>query len=549
MSPSKSPGKSPGRGRNPPAENPEATSGKTPEKSAAKSIDSPAKAPSAPNGPPAAGREARSSAIVGGTHGDPFAVLGMHGGDGTPLSVRVYWPGADAVAVIDFAAGAPSPNFDRLHPDGFFGGPSRRAPRALRLSPALLARRRHLGGRGSLSLPAGPRRARRPPHRRGQPPPHLRAPRRPPDDRRRGRRRRLRRLGAQCLAGQRRRRLQRLGRPPPSHAQARRGRRLGAVRPRRRQGRASTSSSCSPPTAACCRSRPIRSASSTRCRRPPPRASTACRATNGPTPTGWPTPQAARRSTRRCRSTRSISAHGGARTATRSLTYDELGEQLIPYVRDMGFTHIECMPVSEHPFSGSWGYQPIGLFAPTSRFGTPEDFARFVDTAHQRRHRRHHRLGARPFPHRRPRPRPLRRHRALRARGPAPRLPPRLEHADLQFRAQRGAQLPHRQRALLARPLPHRRPARRCRRLDALPRLFAQSRRMDPQRPRRPREPRGGRLPARDEHPRLRRLIPAPPPSPRNRPPGRRCRGRSIPAASASATSGTWAGCTTRSTT
>ena len=49
----------------------------------------------------------------------------------------------------------------------------------------------------------------------------------------------------------------------------------------------------------------------------------------------------------------------------------------------MGFTHIECLPVSEHPFSGSWGYQPIGLFAPTSRFGSPEAFARFVDRCHQ----------------------------------------------------------------------------------------------------------------------------------------------------------------------
>ncbi|GAB1581150.1 1,4-alpha-glucan branching protein GlgB [Phyllobacterium phragmitis] len=64
------------------------------------------------------------------------------------------------------------------------------------------------------------------------------------------------------------------------------------------------------------------------------------------------------------------------------LTYDELADQLIPYVKDLGFTHIECMPVSEHPFSGSWGYQPIGLYAPTSRFGSPEDFARFVDRCH-----------------------------------------------------------------------------------------------------------------------------------------------------------------------
>ncbi len=66
----------------------------------------------------------------------------------------------------------------------------------------------------------------------------------------------------------------------------------------------------------------------------------------------------------------------------RFLTYDELADQLIPYVKWMGFTHVEFMPVSEHPFDGSWGYQPIGLFAPTSRFGTPDAFRRFVDRAH-----------------------------------------------------------------------------------------------------------------------------------------------------------------------
>ncbi len=66
----------------------------------------------------------------------------------------------------------------------------------------------------------------------------------------------------------------------------------------------------------------------------------------------------------------------------RYLTYDELAERLVPYVRDLGFTHIECMPVSEHPFDGSWGYQPVGLFAPTSRFGPPEAFMRFVEAVH-----------------------------------------------------------------------------------------------------------------------------------------------------------------------
>ena len=66
----------------------------------------------------------------------------------------------------------------------------------------------------------------------------------------------------------------------------------------------------------------------------------------------------------------------------RYLTYRELGERLIPYVKDLGFTHIELLPITEYPFDGSWGYQPVSLFAPTSRFGTPEDFTCFVEAAH-----------------------------------------------------------------------------------------------------------------------------------------------------------------------
>ncbi|HEX6142155.1 MAG TPA: 1,4-alpha-glucan branching protein GlgB [Geminicoccaceae bacterium] len=67
----------------------------------------------------------------------------------------------------------------------------------------------------------------------------------------------------------------------------------------------------------------------------------------------------------------------------RYLTYDELGDRLIPYVKELGFTHLECLPVSEFPFDGSWGYQPISLYAPTSRHGDPEAFGRFVDRCHQ----------------------------------------------------------------------------------------------------------------------------------------------------------------------
>ena len=63
-------------------------------------------------------------------------------------------------------------------------------------------------------------------------------------------------------------------------------------------------------------------------------------------------------------------------------TYEQLEELLVPYVKDMGFTHVEFMPVMEHPFDGSWGYQGTGYFAPTSRFGTPEQFMGLVDALH-----------------------------------------------------------------------------------------------------------------------------------------------------------------------
>ncbi|MEL7090520.1 MAG: 1,4-alpha-glucan branching protein GlgB [Pseudomonadota bacterium] len=67
----------------------------------------------------------------------------------------------------------------------------------------------------------------------------------------------------------------------------------------------------------------------------------------------------------------------------RPLSYKELARDLVPYVRDLGFTHIELLPVSEYPFDGSWGYQPVGLYAPTIRFGPPHEFRDFIDASHQ----------------------------------------------------------------------------------------------------------------------------------------------------------------------
>lgn len=76
-------------------------------------------------------------------------------------------------------------------------------------------------------------------------------------------------------------------------------------------------------------------------------------------------------------------ARSGGSEPAPFLSYDEIADQLIPYARDLGFTHLELLPMTEHPYDGSWGYQTVGYFAPTSRFGMPDDFRRFVDRAHQ----------------------------------------------------------------------------------------------------------------------------------------------------------------------
>ena len=67
----------------------------------------------------------------------------------------------------------------------------------------------------------------------------------------------------------------------------------------------------------------------------------------------------------------------------RSLTYEELADELIPYAIELGFTHLELLPIMEHPFDGSWGYLPTGMFAPTARHGSPDSFRSFVDRCHE----------------------------------------------------------------------------------------------------------------------------------------------------------------------
>ena len=412
-------------------------------------------------------------AVVEGRHGDPFAVLGVHAVEGARCCC---------------ARSCPAPMRSRRRPAT--------ASRWRALEPA--SWRRLLRGRAREAHALSAARARTSDaqwivddayaygpvlgplddwllgrrHAREA----LRPARRAPDRARRRGRRALRRVGAECAARLGRRRLQRLGRPPPRDAQARRhggvweifvpalGRgRAVQVRDRRR-GRHS-----------CCRSRPTRSASAPSC--VPATASVVRRTTDFAWTDGACIVEArARRSAARRRwpSTKCTWARGGAAQAAAGSTYDELADTLVPYVVDLGFTHVELMPVNEHPLDASWGYQPLGLVRADRALRRAGGLRALRRSLPCRRARRAARLGARALSGRSARARAVRRHRALRACRPAQGLHPDWQTAVFDFGRPEVVNYLDRQRAVLARPLSRRRAARGRGGVDALPRLFAQ---------------------------------------------------------------------------
>ena len=321
------------------------------------------------------------AAIVAGRHGDPFAVLGMQA-RGDALSVRVFWPGAESVQVLEAESGRVAAQLERIHDDGFFAGPveGRRSPFPYRL---------RISGYGSTWEAEDPYRF----------PPVLGA------------------MDVYLMAeGSHRRIYERLGAHPTTMegvegvafaVWAPNAQRVSVVgefnywdgrrHPMRKRVEAGVWEIFIPGVrvgqlykyeliGAHGGLLPLKTDPVGFEQEKPP--ATGSRVT-GLVQHDWQdaTWLAARERKQRFDAPMTIyEVHLGSwrrKDANRMFAYDEFADELIPYVKEMGFTHIELLPVGEHPFSGSWGYQPVGLFAPTSRFGTPEDFARFVDRCHQ----------------------------------------------------------------------------------------------------------------------------------------------------------------------
>jgi 1,4-alpha-glucan branching enzyme len=321
-------------------------------------------------------------AIVEGRHGDPFAVLGPHGGYGEPLSVRVFWPGAETATVVEADSGKAAATLEQIHPDGFFAGtvPGHDKPFPYRM--------RYTSGVASWEAED--------PYRF------------PPI---------IGELDVYLMAeGSHRRIYERLGAHPTTiegvagvsfAVWAPNAERVSVVgdfnqwdgrrNPMRKRIEAGVWELFLPGVEKGAHYKfevigrnggpPGLKADPVGFQQEAPPATASCVVGLAPLDwhdSGWMDSRQAAQSLSAPMSTYEVHLGSWRRKEGNAyLTYDELGDELVSYVKDMGFTHIECLPVSEHPFSGSWGYQPIGLFAPTSRFGSHEAFARFVDRCHQ----------------------------------------------------------------------------------------------------------------------------------------------------------------------
>ncbi len=335
--------------------------------------------PPAPSWKPDA---AAIAAIAEGRHGDPFAVLGLHTTPDGTQSIRAFWPGAEAATIIDAATGEEMATLETLHPDGFFAGPVTGHGEAF----AYRLRFTH----GSASWEAED------PYRFSSV---------------------LGDMDIYLMAeGSHRRIYERLGAHPRTidgvegvsfAVWAPNAKRVSVVgdfnqwdgrrHPMRKRVEAGVWEIFLPGVMPGAHYKyelvtrddtpPSLKADPVGFQQEVPPATASC--VVGLPPLEWHDAEwmAARGEKQALSAPISIyEVHLGSwrrGEGNSLLTYDELAEQLLAYVEDMGFTHIECLPVSEHPFSGSWGYQPIGLFAPTSRFGSHEAFARFVDRFHQ----------------------------------------------------------------------------------------------------------------------------------------------------------------------
>ena len=321
------------------------------------------------------------AALVAGQNGDPFAILGMHRSADGGLTVRVFRPDAEACTVLDAATGAPVAELTRVHPAGFFAGSiaGRHEPFAYRL---------RLSGHGTSWEAGDPYRF---PAMLGELDMHLLGE---------GRHRRLYdRLGAHPMVldgvagvgfavwAPNARRVSVVG--DFNHWDGRRN-------PMRKRVEAGVWELFIPEIADGAHYKfeilgadgallPLKAdpVGFRQELRPGTASRVAMPLDHSWRDTGWMEARVRRQAPDAPISIYEVHLGSWRRKDGEAfLSYDELADTLVPYAADMGFTHLELLPISEFPFDGSWGYQPIGLFAPTSRFGPPEGFARFVERCH-----------------------------------------------------------------------------------------------------------------------------------------------------------------------